>query len=476
MELPEYLMALRRHWLLIMLVALLGGCVGYGVGKMTPPTYTATSSVFVSARSGESTSDLVQGSNFTQNLMQSYAQLATMPLVLEPVIDELKLSESAVTLSNRISVNSPLNTVLISIRASAGEPEEAADIANAVAEELAVQAQQLAPKQASGLPAIDMQPVADAVIPKFQSAPNTKLLAATGFAGGLFLGVVYALLRTVVDTRIRNDRDLARLSEKPILGLVPKRASQSTGVAMRTAPHDPISESYRRLAANLQFVSPDNPVTSVVVTSALPAEGKSSVAMNLAVALAESRKQVLLIDADLRRPTVASVCGIDGQFGLTTVLTGKTELSEAIVPWGPISVLPAGQIAPNPAELLSSKAMGDIIQEGSVRYDFVIVDAAPLLPVSDTLALVRHVSGSLLVARAGKTKAKHLRNAMESLEGVKASLCGIVLNGIKINLKAQRYGYAARMTDRHDSRGAQSMRSKNIPRNLEINEQLPSRH
>ncbi|MGP5026154.1 polysaccharide biosynthesis tyrosine autokinase [Glutamicibacter sp. BW77] len=474
MELPEYLMALKRHWLLIVIVAVLGGGIGFGVGKMTPPTYSATSSVFVSASSGESTSELVQGSNFTQNLMQSYAQLATMPLVLEPVMDELNLTGSVASLRNRVSVNTPLNTVLINIRASAGSPKQAADLANAVAAELAVQAKALAPKQASGLPAIEMKPVGVAVIPKFQSAPNTKLLTATGLAGGLFVGVLYALLRSVIDTRVRSERDLTRLSEKPILGLVPKRDPRSTGISMRRTPHDLVSESYRRLAANLQFVSPDNPVTSVVVTSALPAEGKSSLAMNLAIALSENRKKVLVIDADLRRPTVATVCGIDGQYGLTTVLSGKAELSEAIVSWGPISVLPAGRMAPNPAELLSSNAMGDIIQESSVRFDYVIVDAAPLLPVSDTLALVRHVSSALLVARAGKTKAKHLRNAMESLEGVKATLCGIVLNGVKVNIKAERYSYAARIPDRKSSKIGFTKRSRDTSQNLEIDEQSPA--
>lgn len=443
MDLPEYLVALKRHWIIILIVTVLGGMAGFGLAKLTPPSYTSTSSVFISVNSGESTSELVQGSNFAQDSMQSYAQLATMPVVLDPVIRRLGLEDSATSLAKRISVNAPLNTVLLNIKATAPGAQQAADLANAVATQLAIQVKSLAPKQTDGQAAINVQPVAHAAVPVFQSAPNTKLLAATGAGAGLLLSVIYALLRSVIDTRIRSERDLERLCDRPVLGLVPRRDKRGTGVVMRTEPHDTVSESYRRVAANLEFLSPDNPVRSVAVTSALPGEGKSTLVLNLAVALAETRKRVLVIDADLRRPTVASICGIDGQFGLTTVLTGGAHLDEAIVPWGPIHVLPAGRTAPNPAELLSSNIMGEILGDAQAEYDFVIVDAAPLLPVSDTLALVRHVNGTLLVARAGSTKARHIRGALSNLEGVKATICGIVLNQVKAAVKAERYSYSS---------------------------------
>ncbi|RBL99634.1 hypothetical protein C1H84_14565 [Glutamicibacter soli] len=465
MELPQYLLALRRHWILILVLAVLWGALGYGYGKISPPTYTAGSSVFVSASSGENTSELVQGSNFTQNLMQSYAQLATMPVVLDPVIQKLGLDDTATSLAKRIDVDTPLNTVLINIKASAGDASASADLANAVADELTVQVQGLAPKQASGQPAIDMKPVAKAAPPQFPSAPNTKLLAASGLGAGLLLGILYALLRSLIDTRVRTDQDLQRLTPYPTLGQVPRRDKKGTGVVMRTAPHDTVSEAYRRLAANLEFLSPDNPVRSVAVTSALPAEGKSTLTLNLAVALAETRKRVLVIDADLRRPTVATVCGIDGQFGLTTVLSGNARLDEAIVQWGPIHVMPAGRTAPNPAELLSSMAMAEILAASAGNFDFVLVDSAPLLPVSDTLALVRHVDGTLLVTRAGSTKVRHLRTALNALEGVKATICGIVLNRVRVGVRAEHYSY-------NDTSAAKGRRVKPVgnPRRMQLPE------
>lgn len=445
MELPEYFGAVRRHWLLILALVVFGGLAGFGVAKSTIPTYVSTSSVFVSVNSGDSTIELVQGSNFAQASMQSYAELATMPVVLDPVIQKLGLDKSTTSLARDIATDTPLNTVVLNIKATAESAQGAADLANAVTAELSKQIQQMAPKDKVGEPVVDVRQTAVAIPPKFQNAPNTKLLAATGAAAGLLFAVCYALLRSVIDTRLRNEHDLGRLSQKPVLGLIPRlpgKKNHDSGVVMRRDPHAATSEAYRRVAANLEFLSPDDPVRSVAVTSSLPAEGKSQLVLNLAVALAESKKRVLVIDADLRRPTVAKTCGIDGQFGLTTVLTGGAELQEAIVPWGPIHVLPAGRTAPNPAELLSSKAMGEIMAESLTQFDFIIVDAAPLLPVSDTLSLVRHVSGTVMVAQAGRTKARHLRSALSIIDGVKSEVYGIVLNRVKTAGQVDPYQFA----------------------------------
>lgn len=443
MNIQEYFLAIRRQWLVILLLGFLGGTLGFGVAKMTAPTFTSTSSVFVSATSGDSTSELVQGSNFTQNLMQSYAQLASMPVVLDPVIRDLKLDITATELSQRISVNAPLNTVLIKIRANAGSAQDAASLADALANELSVQVQRLAPKDAIGNPAIRMDLVARASIPQFQSAPNTKLIAAAGLALGLFAGVVIALFRALLDTRIRTENDIERITTQVILGKVPRQDRRASRVIMRTDPSSIHAESYRRVASNLEFISPDDPIKSVVITSALPGEGKSTVAINLALALAENDKRVLVIDGDLRRPSIGNICGFDGQVGLTTVLTGHVELKDAVLNWGSISVLPAGRIPPNPTELLKSRSMSEVIKFTETKYDYVIIDSAPLLPVSDSLALSRQVSGTVVVARASSTKAKHVISSLQYLEAVNAPLAGIVLNRSRADITSEKYSYSS---------------------------------
>lgn len=445
MEFSDYLNALRRRWALISILAIIGGVGGYVLAQATPPMYRATSSVFVSARGGDSPSDLVQGSTFTQNLMQSYAQLADMPSVLEPVIEQLDLDRTPAQLANSVSAENPLNTVIIEVSATSGSPEQAAEIANAVSEEMSAAAQRLSPSMADGTPSVSMNQVAEAQPPRFQYEPNTRLLVITGLAIGLLLGGIIALGREVLDTRIRTDRDLRRVTDAPLLGVVPVKKDKTGGMlVMRTAPGSFLSESYRRIAANLGYINPGTTVDSVVVTSPLPHEGKSTVAINLALALAENFDRVLLVDADLRRPMIADYCQIDDSAGLTTALSGAAELQTVIERWGSIDVLPAGPVPPNPNQLLASVAMEQVVAALTAEYDIVIFDSAPLMPVSDSLALTRLTSGALLVTRSGATKRGHVRAAIESVEAVNADLLGIVINRVKQDRKGLHYGYETR--------------------------------
>lgn len=443
MDIRDYFLALKRRTFVIIILGVIGFVAGFGVAKTTTPTFSATASVFVSVTSGDSTSELVQGSNYVQNLMQSYAQLATMPVVLEPVIRDLQLESSSTELAKRVTVNAPLNTVLIKIMANAPNASASATLANAIAMELSEQVQQLAPKDQNDKPSVRLDLVAKATTPQVQSAPNTKLIAATGFAAGLFLGVLYAALRAVFDTRLRDEKDLSRVTDGSVLATIPRAKNSFSQAIFRVEPQSSVSDAYRRLAANLQFVSPDKPLTSVLVTSALPAEGKSTVTINLGLALAERGKSVLIIDADLRRPRIAEICGIEDPFGLTHVLTGVAEVTEALTIWGPVDILSAGVIPPNPAELLSSRAICEVIKAAELQYDYVLIDAAPILPVSDTLALTKQVSGTLFVAKANSTRGHIVQEGIQSITSIGAPLAGLVLNQTSARRERLGYGYSA---------------------------------
>ncbi|MCY0905728.1 polysaccharide biosynthesis tyrosine autokinase [Arthrobacter sp. H14-L1] len=442
MELSEYAGALRRHWMLIVIITLLGGLVGFGVSQLAPRMYKSTSSVFVSTQQGNTTTELVQGSTFTQNLIQSYAQLTKLPSVLDPVITKLDLATSAQDLATSISVDTPLNTVLINITVANGSPAEAARIANAVSSSLAVTAQALSPKAANGSPAITMQQVAEAQPAVGPFTPNTRLSAATGLLIGLILAIVYALGRQILDTRVRTDADLRRISELPLLGRISDRGRKERRQPLfQAAPYGTQAESFRRLAANLQFMNPDSTVRSVVVTSALPHEGKSTTAINLSLALAERYARVLLVDSDLRRPQIAYYCGIEGGVGLTTVLAGSAELAEVIEPWGNIHVLPAGIVPPNPVQLTTSEAMAATVKTLTEDYDIVVFDSAPLLPVSDSLALTRITDGALVVLKSNSTRRGQLRSAVDAVEAVNGHVLGLILNRVKDSKRHAKYGY-----------------------------------
>jgi capsular exopolysaccharide synthesis family protein len=451
MELADYLGTLRRRWLFITALALLGAGIGFMLALNSPKMYKASSSVFVSTQRGSSTLELVQGSTFTQNLIQSYAKLAKMPSVLSPVITKLDLQTTPAQLANSVSADNPLDTVLIEVTVTDQSPTQAALIANAVSSSLATTVQALSPKADNGTPAISMQQVEQAQAPNNPYAPDKRFMTLTGFVLGLAVACAYALGRQVLDTRLRTVHDIQRVTQVPLLGAIPGLRGKDAQVAdFRTQTTGATAESFRKLAANLEFLDPDSRIRSVVVTSAVAGEGKSSTAINLALALAERSERVILVDADLRRPRIAEYCGIDGTLGLTTVLTGRAQLKDVIEPWGPISVIPAGAVPPNPNQLVTSAVMAATVNELVKQFDIVIFDSAPLLPVADSLALSRLTDGALLVARASSTRRGQLVAAADAIDNVKGRVLGVILNRIKLGPGVPKsYGYPAQPAAKH---------------------------
>lgn len=453
MEPRDYLTALRRRWPVIVGLGLLGGLIALAYASTLPTLYKATSSVFVSTSRGETTSELVQGSTFTQANVQSYARLATMPIVLEPVIAKLDLDISPPALARAITVDTPLNTVIIEITASSPDARESAEIADAVTDALSDAVAQLAPEGPDGQPAIAMTTVATAGVPTAPYAPNTRFIVLTGTLAGLVVAFMFAIAFQAFDTRVRNADDLARVSDAPLLGTVERRPGRgASNLVMRTDPHGPQAEAYRRIRANLEFADVDRRVRALVVTSALAGEGKSTTSINLALALAERSSRVLLIDADLRRPSIGRHCQIEDAVGLTTVLLGEVTVADAVQRWaGAIDILPSGAIPPNPGQLLGSAAMADLMSELAASYTFIIVDSPPLLPATDALGLAHMTDGTIVVARYKWTRREQLARAIDSLAAVRARVVGIVLDRIPApSRSAGYYGYRSHRDDTTD--------------------------
>jgi succinoglycan biosynthesis transport protein ExoP len=183
-----------------------------------------------------------------------------------------------------------------------------------------------------------------------------------------------------------------------------------------------------------------------VISSSIPGEGKSTIAINLAMSLADSGSRVILVDADLRRPSIAEYLGIEGGVGLTTVLIGRAEVEDVVQPLGKtaLDLLPAGQIPPNPSELLGSMAMADLLEQLSGSYDMVLLDSPPLLPVTDAVVLSNLAGGALVVVGADRIHRPQLQQSLESLETAGAHLFGIVINKIaRREAAAYAYGYGS---------------------------------
>lgn len=445
MELRDYIQILRKNWVLIAAFAI-AGIVIAGVGSLfIRPIYTSTTSVFVAIQTGStnSGSELNQGSTYVQNQIKSFAQVATSDSVLQPVIDELDLDTTVTDLAERVSATAPLDLVIIDISVEDYSPGAAADIANAIGEQLITTVEQLSKPDNAASP-VKITRVSPALNAEEATSPNIRLNLVVGLLLGLVIGIAIAVLRQLLDTRVHGAREVELITDATLLGgITYDDEAKDRPLVVQVNPQSPRAEAFRQLRTNLQFVEVTDEGRTFVVTSSVPSEGKSSTSVNLAITLAEAGAKVLLIDGDLRRPKVAEYMGIEGAVGLTDHLIGKADLDDVVQPWGAgnLSVLPAGQVPPNPSELLGSKAMITLLEKLDQTYDTVIIDAPPLLPVTDAAILSKLVSGgAMMVVGSGKISKHQLEAAVASLATVGGRLVGVILNLIPMK-GANAYGY-----------------------------------
>lgn len=461
MELRDYVAVLRKYWIGIVCVTLLGLVIAAGVTLVTPPTYTAKTAVFISVRGGDSASELLQGANYATNQVRSYAQVATTPTVLQPVIDKLGLQTTPALLAENVTASIPTNTAIVEVSVTDRDAELSARIAQATSEQLVATVDQLSPADATGKRAVAATIVTPATVPLEKTTPRTSLNLAVGLLAGLFLGFGQAVLRNTLDRSIRTEEDVARATDHSVIAKIPFDPDAAEHpLVMFTDPHSLRAEAYRKLRTNLRFldVAKGTENNSFVVTSSIAGEGKSTTSINLASTLAEGGEKVLLIDADLRRSTVAKYLNIEASVGLTTVLIGRATLEDVLQPIGSgtFHVVAAGEIPPNPAELLASDAMKRLLKEATGRYDTVLLDAAPLLPVTDAAILSTLTGGALIVAGSGVVTVPELEDSVATLDQVNGTTLGIVLNKAKVgNSDGYYYQYKQDDDTRRTSRRRQ---------------------
>ncbi|MCW2812545.1 MAG: polysaccharide biosynthesis tyrosine autokinase [Friedmanniella sp.] len=448
-DLRDYLTALRRGWVIALAIMLATVAVAATVTFTITPRYTATTRLFFGVQGGDSGSDLANGSAFAEKQMSSYAEVATSPLVLNQVISRLGLTVSAADLAEHVVADNAANTVILDVSVSDTNRELAATIANSIGTNLAAVASELSPERPDGSQAVRATVLTPASVPLVPSSPHILRNLAAAAVLGLLLGAGFVLARRALDTKVRSEADVAAITDSSILGVVPFDAGAPTHpVIMRDDPHGTRAEAVRRLRTNLQFVDVAENAKSIVITSSVPNEGKSTTAINLAVSLADAGSKVILVDADLRRPSVANYLGLEGRVGLTTVLIGNAELDDVVQTWqdSSLDLLPAGQIPPNPSELLGSKAMASLMAELCYRYDIVLFDSPPLLPVTDSAILGRLAGGTLVVVGADRIHRPQLRESLDSLTTAGVNVLGMVLNKVtrrELGYYAYGYGYSS---------------------------------
>jgi capsular exopolysaccharide synthesis family protein len=428
----QYLHVLRRQWYVVLLLA--GLCVGAAVAWTSRqiPVYAARTQLFVSVQTAEQNdiSQMNQGSTFIRQRVKSYADIVTSPRVLDGVIGQLRLGTTAAALAGQITVDSPTDTVLLDITVTDSDPHRATDIANAIAGQFPAFVSEIETPPGAARAPVQVSPTEMAMVPHSPISPRVPLDIALGLLVGLGLGIAAAVLRDQLNTSIGGVLDVEKLIGSIPLGLVPYDATTAKQPLVDADQRSPRAEAFKTLRTNLQFADVDHPPRVIVVTSPLPSEGKSTSACNLALTLALGGARVVLVDGDLRKPAIGKYLGISSAAGLTSALAGQHELREVIVTHGrsTLSVLPSGPTPPNPSELLGSQQMADLLTVLANHYDVVVIDAPPLLPVTDAAVLASVADGAVLVLRYGRTRREEAQRAVQALAAVNARLLGSVLN------------------------------------------------
>lgn len=445
MELQEYLAVARKRWRVIALVALLVVGVAAAASALSTKIYESRTQFFVSTTGANDSGALLQGSTFTQQRVKSYAQLLTTPRILDQVAQSTGADPAG--LDQQVTATTPPDTVLIDVAVRDPDPETARAIAGAIAEVFPRTVAELESPtggEASPVKVTLVQPPSAATSPV---SPQPLRNIALGLALGLLAGVGAAVLRETLDRTVKTVEDLKALTDTPVLGAItfdpeaPKRP-----LIVEVDPRAARSEAFRALRTNLTFVDAADHPQTIVVTSSVAGEGKSTVTMNLALTMAQALGRVCLIEADLRRPKVLEYMGLDGSVGLTDALIGQADVLDLTQQYGETTLwaLGSGAIPPNPSELLGSAQMRTVLKTLTLHFDHIIIDAPPTLPVTDAVVLSTVVDGAIVVAGSGLVEREQLEHTLASIESVNGRVLGLVLNRVPRTTANQysRYEYA----------------------------------
>ena len=516
-DLRQYAYLLWQWAWLIALAALLAAGGAYLFSKQETPIYQATTTIMVNAASTTQTTDYSSVMT-SQNLTATYAQMITNQPVLDEVVRRLNLDLSSEDIQDAVAVQPVRDTQLITVSVELPDRALAAQVANAIAQVFSEQilAMQTARFSASSqtlqeqLVSVDAQiqdltaqasraadkaeqarledklaqyrdiysrlllsyeqvrlteaqtissvtQVNPARVPQIPVRP--KVLQNTLLAGvvGALLAIGLIFLLEALDDTIRDPEVFLRRYNLPILGVIAHHEQQDGAPITRRSPRSPVSEAFRSLRTNVHYASVDRPLRTLLVTSPTPADGKTTIATNLAVVLAQGGSKVFVVDADLRRPRIHRLIGTQNQLGLSSLFVQpKVHLNGAVqkTQIENVSVISSGVLPPNPAELLASQKMREILTVVLEQADIVILDTPPVLSVTDAVVLAPAVDGVLLVVKPGTTKQAAFKQALTQLNQVGANLLGVVVNEVGGRGAYNNYYYRKYYQDHYSYRYA----------------------
>ena len=443
MELRDYWQTIRRRWTVVLAALFIGVGGALLFTLQATPIYGSSAQLFVSTTPSDSDS-AYQGNLFATQRAASYVDLVDSRKLADEVAASLGGSVAAREVRRSISARVVPETVNVVITATNPDRVLARDVAQAYAVALSQLVAELETPVGSSDPLISASIVDNAEVSNTAISPRPLRNLALGIVLGLLAGVGLAVLREMLDTSITSTEDVAQVTTSPILGHVNiDSAAVAKQPDLALAESTPWAEAFRVLRTNMQFVEVDHGHRVFVISSSLPGEGKSTTVSSLAITLAMAGQRVALVDCDLRRPRIADLLGLDSSVGTTSVLIGQVPYEDAMQSYGEtgLDVLTCGPRPPNPSELLQSQSMEKLIVNLRETYDIVLLDAPPLLPVTDGALLAAQSDGMLAVVRHGKTSRDQLAHAIERIEQVDSKCVGVVINMAPTKKGGRAYGY-----------------------------------
>ena len=442
----DWLKLLRSRWITIfvtLLVTVLGAIV---ITWQTTPLYKATARLFVSTApvlGDNNLSELYAGASFSQERIKSYLAIIEGETLTQRTIEKLGPEMSGMTAT--VSASAEAGTVLINLSVVDKSPIRARDFANAMTEEFVAMVEELETRNGAteSLSGVIVEQAAST--PEKPVEPKEGRNLAIGGLAGLMMGIVLAILRELFDKTVRDSGALKDITGAKLVGSIPfdKRRKKSPGADFDSEDDSQTAEAFRKLRTCVQFLSIEHPPHVIIVASPMSGEGKSTTAINLALALVEAQQNVLLLDADMRRPNLATALNVVASVGLSAVLSDKACLDEALqrtsIPG--LTLIAAGQTPSNPSELLGSKAATQLFKGVRARFDYVIVNSPPLLAVTDASVLSVHADCVLLLARFGKTTRAQLAHATRNLQDLGASIFGTIFTMVPKGSTPYSYSY-----------------------------------
>jgi succinoglycan biosynthesis transport protein ExoP len=498
MAVEQVLTVLRRRAPLILLCFALAAGGAFAYSKHQPKKYTATAVlVFNNNQLSQQAAGLPTPSGGSQQSQQSTnLKLLLLGDMAEKTAGLLGRGLTKASVRGSLSVSAQGESSIVNVSAVAGSPTLAADIANTYTEQFVKEQQnsnhaayasalKLVNKQLAALSSKErtsasgvalenraqslgvlaelrsgnLQVAQPASLPTAPSSPKTSRSTILGGVLGLLIGLGLAFLLERLDRRIREPKDLEGVYGLPLLGVVPESKALSGAARREGGARAPLpageAEAFHLIRAHLRYFNVDRDVRTLLIASAAPGDGKTTIARHLAGAAARMGSRALLLEADLRRPTLARQLDIKPGLGLVDVLIGTVSLSEAtqVLELGgsparegaserTLDVLVAGAgLPPNPGELVESRAMETLLERAKLSYDLIVIDTPPLTAVSDAFPLLRKVDGVVIVGRVGRNRRDVAERLHHTLTGTGAPLLGVVANGFKAGGQGS-YGYA----------------------------------